>query len=166
MMDVARGLSMASPVHRGEVVQINASNGGVPKLAVDSATVTVDGVVGDVQADTKHHGRPFQALSLWSADVLDTLAAQGHPIGPGCAGENVTLRGIDWTSLCPGTTLRIGSVVAELSYPAVPCAKQTRWFTDGDFNRISHERNPQWVRWYAWVREPGVITTGDAATTA
>jgi MOSC domain-containing protein YiiM len=53
-------------------------------------------------------------------------------------------------------------VLAELSFPAVPCAKQTRWFHDGDFQRIAYERNPQLVRWYAWVREPGDVATADA----
>ena len=74
-------------------------------------------------------------------------------VAAGSAGENVTLRGVDWATMRPGTRLRVGSALIELSYPAVPCKKQTRWFTDGDFNRISYERNPHWVRWYAWVRE-------------
>lgn len=165
-MDVGRGLAAARPGHQGRVAQINASSGGVPKLPIEKAVVTVDGLEGDVQADRKHHGRPFQALSLWSTEVLGELAAQGHPIGPGCAGENITLSGIDWASMRPGVRLRIGTLLAEVSYPAVPCAKQTRWFTDGDFNRISHERNPHWVRWYAWVREPGAIVTGDEVTRA
>ena len=107
------------------------------------------GLVGDRQTNRKHHGRQFQALCLWSAEVIDELAGLGHPIGPGSAGENLTITGLDWAALRPGTRLRIGSTLAEISFVAVPCAKQTRWFSDGDFNHISHERNPQWVRWYA-----------------
>jgi MOSC domain-containing protein YiiM len=160
MLDVSRGL--ATTGMSGTVVQINANDGGVPKLPVTGAEVTRDGLVGDRQADRKHHGRPFQALSLWSADVIAELAALGHPIAAGSAGENITLAGIDWAALRPGTLLSIGeSLVAELSYPATPCRKQTRWFSDGDFGRIDYGHNPQWTRWYAWVREPGIVKPGD-----
>jgi MOSC domain-containing protein YiiM len=58
--------------------------------------------------------------------------------------------------------VRVGGATAEISFPATPCKKQTRWFADGDFRRIDYDRNPQWVRWYAWVREPGRVAEGDA----
>ena len=163
-MDVARGLAAigsGTPPGEGSVVQVNVSGGGVPKTPVPGAAVGRWGVEGDTQADTKHHGRPFQAVCLWSADVIDHLAGQGHPIAPGCAGENVTVAGLDWASMRSGTRMRVGTALVELSYPAVPCQKQTRWFADGDFNRISHDRNPHWARWYGWVRGPGAVRPGD-----
>jgi MOSC domain-containing protein YiiM len=119
-------------------------------------------VEGDRQADRKHHGRPFQAVCVWSADVIGELAATGHPVAAGCAGENLTLAGIDWGSLRSGMALAAGDVLLELSYPAIPCSKQTGWFSDGDFERISHDRNPHWARWYAWVRRPGTVRAGHA----
>jgi MOSC domain-containing protein YiiM len=168
-LDVSRGLAAigaGTPAGRGTIAQINTSGGGVPKRAVTSGEATIgrDGVAGDVQADRKHHGRPFQAMSLWSTEVIAGLAADGHPIGPGSAGENLTLSGLDWAALRAGTRMRAGTALLELSYPAIPCQKQTRWFSDGDYNRISHERNPDLVRWYAWVREPGVVRAGDEVT--
>jgi hypothetical protein len=97
MMDVSRGLATLSttPPAAGCVEQINVSNGGLPKTPVERATLTVDGLEGDRQGNRKHHGRPFQAVCLWSAEVIADLSAAGHPIGPGRAGENLTLRGID-----------------------------------------------------------------------
>ena len=83
---------------------------------------------------------------------------------PGAVGENLTVAGVDWTSLRPGARLRAGSALLELSFPAVPCAKQARWFTDGDFDRLRHDQHPQWARWYAWVREPGSLRAGDVVT--
>jgi MOSC domain-containing protein YiiM len=165
LMDVARGLASldaGAPAQRGTVRRVNASDGGVPKLSIGGADVMYAGLTVDAQANRKHHGRPFQALCLWSSEVIDGLAAEGHPIEPGSAGENVTLEGLDWAALRPGALLRIGTVLAEVSFPATPCAKQTRWFADGDFERIDHERNPHLARWYAWVREPGRIVEGDA----
>jgi MOSC domain-containing protein YiiM len=164
-LDVGRGfaaIGAGTPATTGHVVQVNVSTGGVPKSKVAGASITHRGLAGDRQADRKHHGRPFQALCLWSLEVIHELAALGHPIAPGAAGENLTLAGLDWTRLRPGARLRLGTALAELSFPAVPCAKQARWFADGDFTRISHERNPPRTRWYAWVREPGEVRTEDA----
>ena len=119
-MDVGRGLAAiasGTPRGTGTIAQINVSGGGVPKGPVARATVTYDGLDGDTQADRKHHGRPFQALCLWSSDVIAELAAAGHPIEAGAAGENLTLTGIDWATLRPGARLRVGTALAEVSYP-------------------------------------------------
>jgi MOSC domain-containing protein YiiM len=167
-MDVARGLSalglgavVAVGGRAGRVAQLNISSGGVPKSAVDATEITTDGLVGDRQADRKHHGRPFQAVCLWSTDAIADLTAAGHHVRPGSVGENVTVEGLDWTALRPGARLRVGTSLLELSYPAIPCQKQAQWFSDRDFTRLAYERNPQWTRWYAWVREPGSAATGD-----
>lgn len=161
--DLGRQLHAAGagvPHQRGRVAQLSASDGGVPKAAIDAVEVDASGVVGDRQAVRKLHGRPFQALSLWSADVIDALRAEGHPIHPGAAGENITVAGIDWASLRPGARLRIGEVRCELSLWTTPCRKIDRWF-DGRSTRIDHGRHPGWARVYAWVLEPGAIRTGD-----
>lgn len=160
--DVARGLgSVAGDTgNQGRLAQINLSHGGVPKLPARNATVTTEGLVGDHQRDRKHHGRPFQAVCLWSTEVITQLAGMGHPIAAGCAGENFTLTGLDWAEMHPGILLRVGDALIELSFPATPCHNQTRWFTDGDYSRISFEKNPQWTRWYGWVRERAEIRAG------
>jgi MOSC domain-containing protein YiiM len=163
MMDVSRGLAGLSsrPAAEGRLVQVNVSDGGVPKRPVEGAALTALGVEGDRQRDSKHHGRPFQAVCLWSADVIEELSAAGHSVGPGCAGENLTLRGVNWRSLRPGALVRLGEALVELSFPAVPCHNQTQWFSDGDYSRIAYDVNPQWARWYGWVREPGKAQPGD-----
>lgn len=145
----------------GVVVQLNRSDGGVPKRPVDRVQVGVRGVVGDRQAARRHHGRAWQALCLWSAEVIDRLAAEGHPIGPGRAGENVTISGLDWAEMRPGVRLRIGSVLAETALWSLPCSKNAQWFLDGDFQRMHHERERGVSRIYAWVLEPGHIAVGD-----
>lgn len=146
----------------GHVVQLSVSDGGVPKRAADAVDVDFGGVVGDRQATRRHHGSPFQALCLWDAETIDQLAADGHPISYGAAGENVTISEIDWPVVRPGVRLRLGSVVCEVSSHAEPCSKNVRWFSDGDVSRI-HDRNGPWSRMYATVIEPGSITVGDPA---
>lgn len=146
----------------GAVAHLARGQGGVPKDRVDRVEVTFRGVVGDVQRNRKHHGRPFQALCLWSTEVIDTLRAAGHPIAPSLAGENVTLSGLDWTSVVPGVRLRLGTVLCEISGFATPCRQNSPWFLDGDVS-VMHERTGPVSRMYATVLEPGTIAVGDAA---
>lgn len=151
----------------GVVAGLFASGGGVPKSPIDVAEVGRRGVDGDRQATRKHHGRVSQALCLWSAEVIEALAAEGHPIAPGNAGENVLVRGIDWSALRPGVRLHLGAdVVAEVSGWALPCAKNARWFADGDFRRIDPDLRPGSSRAYASVLGGGVVRTGDAVLTS
>lgn len=144
----------------GTVTQLNVSDGGVPKTPVESVEVDFRGVTSDRQRNRVHHGRPFQALCLWSAEIIADLQADGHPIAAGSAGENITIGGIDWPTLCMGTQLRIGEVLAQVSSYAVPCGHQAKWFSDGDISRLHHD-NGDISRLYATVIEPGRIAAGD-----
>ena len=161
--DARRALTRPTPRY-GSVERINSSAGGVPKPAVATARIGWRGIAGDGQNTRVHHGRPWQALSLWSVDVIDRLAAAGHPVRPGGAGENLSIRGIDWSTMRAGAIIEIGTVRCQLTAPAVPCAKVASNFTDGDLSLIDHDLSPGSSRWYAAVLAPGTITTGDAVT--
>lgn len=156
-------LGAGAPAMQGTVAGVFVSDGGVPKLPVAAARVGRRGVEGDRQAARKHHGRVWQALCLWSGDVVDALAAEGHDIAPGRAGENISVRGVDWRRLRPGTRVLLGEVLAEITVPTTPCYKNAGWFRDGDFMRMSHDREPGISRWYALVVEPGRVVTGAPA---
>lgn len=162
--DIRRTLETSMPVMRGAVSQINASDGGVPKSAIPSAVIGAAGLKGDRQATRRHHGRPWQALCVYSTDVIDALAAEGHPITAGSTGENLTLSGIDWHRLRGGLVVSIGDVRCRLSMPATPCSKTSGSFRDGEHNRMNHADHPGWSRWYASVLAGGTIRTGDAVS--
>ncbi|NDH44781.1 MAG: MOSC domain-containing protein [Actinobacteria bacterium] len=147
---------------RGVVAGLFLSDGGVPKTAVDSVEIGYRGVIGDRQATRVHHGRPWQALCLWSSEVVAGHAAQGHPIQPGSAGENISIRGVDWSAWRPGERVRLGEVEATIAAYAIPCFKNARWFSDGDYERMSHERGDG-SRLYARVDRPGRLSVGDHA---
>lgn len=80
----------------GRIASINRSDGGVPKLPVNSARITVNGVDTDRQADRVHHGGPDRAVCLYSLEHILMLQAEGNPIYPGSIGENLTLTGVPW----------------------------------------------------------------------
>lgn len=147
----------------GSVAQLNVSGGGLPKTPVPLVEVDWRGVVGDRQATRVHHGRPWQALCLWSTEVIAELHAQGHPIAAGLAGENITVSGLRWADVRAGVRLQVGSVLCEISAYALPCYQNKAWFLDGEFEVMHHERGPV-SRVYATVLQPGTITVGDTVT--
>ena len=147
----------------GRVIQVNASPGGLPKHAVDGATVGPLGLDGDRHAHDTVHGGPFRAVCLLGVETIERLRAEGHPIEPGGAGENLTTSGIDWSSLPAGTRARVGPrLLLELTTPAMPCDTQRPNFRDGRVNRISIRLHPADSRMYARVLEPGMVRAGDA----
>lgn len=148
----------------GRIYQINMSRGGVPKLPVAVARVTVDGLQGDWHDDTANHGGPMRALCLFTLEEIERLASDGHPIYPGATGENVTLSGLPLTALAPGTRLSLGAeTLIEVTQFTTPCKTIRDAFNDGDFTRISHKTHPGESRVYARVLREGEIHTGDSA---
>ena len=146
---------------QGTVSSINVSNGGVPKAPRHTAWIDRDGVEGDRQGDLRFHGGPDRAVSIYSLDLIRALQGEGHPIAPGTIGENLTLTGVDWAEMLPGTHLKIGDVVLELTSYTSPCKKIAGSFVDGEFVRVSQKVHPGWSRLYARVLSPGTIMPGD-----
>jgi MOSC domain-containing protein YiiM len=141
---------------------INTSDGGVPKLARTSVAVRKTGLAGDRQRDLEHHGGPERAVSLYSLELIEALRGEGHPIAPGTIGENLTLAGLDWSSLRPGTRLEIGEVTIQLTADAPPCTNIEGSFKDGRFKRVAQKAHPGWARFYARVLKEGTLRVGDA----
>jgi len=148
----------------GRVDSLQASGGGVPKASILSAEIGPSGIVGDIQGNRRHHGRPWQALCLYSSDVLAALQGEGHPIVAGGAGENITVSGVDWSRMRGGLTIEIGSLRLVTTSPAAPCHKIGECFTDREWTRIDHAGRPGWARWYASVVTGGTIAPGDQLT--
>lgn len=148
----------------GTVTGLHASGGGVPKAAIASADVRRTGVVGDVQGNRIHHGRPLQALCIWSNDVIEALQVEGHPIMAGVAGENITINGLEWSTLRPGSRITVSGIPVLLTSWAVPCSKVGPGFIDGNFRRILHSEHDGWSRLYGIPLGEGVVSVGDAVT--
>jgi MOSC domain-containing protein YiiM len=144
------------------VHQVNVSPGGVPKRPVPAADVSRRGLCGDAQRDTAHHGGTERAVCLYSLELIERLREEGHPIVPGAVGENLTLAGLDWAALAPGSRLHFdGGVVLEVASYTRPCATIRDAFRDLHINRIRHDDHPGWSRVYARVLVPGRLTAGE-----
>ena len=147
----------------GRITSLTRSDGGVPKLPVSSSHITAAGLAGDRQHNLKFHGGPDRAVCLLAQEIIDELAAQGHPIRPGSTGENITIAGLTWSTITPGTRLTIaGSVVLEITSYTAPCSKIAKSFIAGVFNALDQQINPGRSRLYARVLKPGTITVGES----
>ena len=144
------------------IVQLSISAGGVPKHAVLAAQVTRLGLAGDVQKHKKIHGGPDRAVCLFALEVIDALRAEGHPISPGSTGENITIRGLDWAALGPGSRLALGAhVVLEVTELTDPCKQIAASFLERNFRRILLRGDS---RLYARVLTEGALRPGDPVT--
>lgn len=154
------GLTPGDP--DGCVVQVSLSDGGLPKTAVARAWVGRLGLVGDRQTSDTVHGGPLRAVCIFGMEAIERVRADGHPLVPGAAGENITTRGIEWSRLPPGTRVRVGAdLLLELTWASMPCYKQRPNFRAGLISRISIVRHPDDSRMYARVLREGEVRPGD-----
>ena len=141
---------------KGSLVQVNVSPGGMPKLAVEGgARVSADGVEGDWQKNRKYHGGPDRAICLFSVELYRELAADGAELPPGSVGENFTTRGVDLKQVGPGSRLRVGEVLIEITKVRVPCRSLDKW--DKRLIDLMKGRSG----WMAKVVEEGTVRPGD-----
>lgn len=141
-----------------KLLGIFTSNGGVPKLPVNSADVDLNGIVGDDCNNKKHHGGPLKAICVLENELLLKLQTEGHPIKSGTTGENLLVEGYDLTI---GKVFDVGEVRLEVVSDATPCWKIAESFTNGDYNRMSHKKYPRDTRWYCKVLSTGRISISD-----
>lgn len=153
---------MKSTATHPHIAQINVSPGGVPKRPVPEARVGERGLEGDAQRDLEHHGGPERAVCLFSLERIQALAAEGHGIIPGAIGENLTVAGLDWSRVGPGSRFLVGEeVLLEVTRFTSPCVNIASVFRDREYSRVSQKRHPGDSRVYARVLRTGHVRAGD-----
>jgi len=128
---------------------------GIPKLPQAEVRILPDyGLEGD-----RHAGSRMRQVSLLEAEVLDDLAAEGMPVGPGVLGENITVRGLPFRLLRPGDRLRLGATaLLEVVEPRTPCRTLTP--VDARLPTAIEGRAGLLCR----VLEEGTVASGDTIT--
>lgn len=137
----------------------------IKKRQVDGPVwVGRENLVGDGQADLKYHGGPDKAVMAYSAAHYPAWQAQlNRPLDPGAFGENLTIDGLDESTVCIGDTYLVGDTcVVQVSQPRQPCWKLSRRWEIPDLEA--------WVRtsgrtgWYFRVLSEGFIEAGSVVT--
>ncbi len=117
-------------------------------------------LIGDGQADLKHHGGIDKAVLAYSADHYPDWRRQlNNPDFPhGAFGENLTISGYSEQSMYIGDIFSIGPVVFEVSQPRQPCWKLARRWRMNELVPmvIANGR----TGWYLRVIEEGKIEKG------
>lgn len=118
------------------------------------------GLAGDQVADTGHHGGPWQALLMYSADHYPAWRAewQRPDLGPGAFGENLTVAGLDEETTCVGDVFRIGDTRVEVTSPRSPCQTLARHLGVPDVIRQVRETSRS--GWYLRVTREGWLEAG------
>src|SRR5579862_9706012 len=105
----------------GSILQINISQGGIPKRSIPEGRVNSLGIEGDGHAHPEIHGGPRKAVLLITEEGIEELKAQGYLVYPGALGENITTRGLDRRMFRIGQRFRIGEVFVEIVKVRAPC---------------------------------------------
>jgi len=100
------------------VVSVNTSPGkGTEKQPVAFIDVDPDGVVGDA-----HRGTSGRGVSLLDEGAVQAfLEETGMTLAAGAFGENITMRGLEASTLSPGDRLVIGTVELEVTAIGKTC---------------------------------------------
>ena len=120
------------------------------------------GLAGDQQADRRVHGGPEMAVLMYAdAHYPAWRSLPGlERMGPGGFGENLTVSGLDETSVCVGDVLAVGGAELQVSSPRGPCLHiSRRWDAEWLLDRVVRERRSGW---YLRVRREGAAGVGDA----
>ena len=154
----------------GTLLQINISNGGLPKLPVFSPVVLSPiGVPGDRQRNLKYHGGPNKAVLMIAAEIVDGLAASGFPVLYGSLGENLTVAGLDPHLWRTGQRYQVGDEAEiELTTLRMPCSNLDGY--GNDIGRMLYDKacksgdvsSPVWAHggFYARVVRSGWASAG------
>ncbi len=153
----------------GHVVQVNISQGGIPKRPVAEGYLTPLGIEGDACAHPNIHGGAEQAVLLIAAETIEELAHKGYAVYFGALGENITTRGLDPRSWRVGDRSRAGEALIGLTRVRVPCST-IQVYGDQIGGEIydkqvkAHDTaSPRWglSGFYARVIEPGRVRSND-----
>lgn len=116
---------------------------------------------GDSFKSPQFHGTPDSVLYAMSvASMRPLMQALGRgDYEPGALGENLTLDAFDETQISVGDIFRIGEVVAQATFPRIPCGKVSVRMQNERGQRLMQECGRSGV--YFRILQPGRIRRDD-----
>ena len=121
--------------------------------------VGLEGLAGDGQADRRVHGGPDKAVLAYAASQYPAWRSElAMELSFGGFGENLTVDGLDETTVCLGDVVRVGSALLELSQPRGPCWKIGRRWRRRDLPALVQRTGR--TGWYYRVLETGTVAAG------
>lgn len=153
-------VNVAQPLdvnHNGKLI----STAIFKKPITGSVYVSKYNIEGDRQADLKNHGGEHKAVYAYSHDHFnywrELLDKQDMPYGQ--FGENLTVSGLDESTVCIGDHLQAGSCLFTITQPRVPCFKLGIKFNNKDMPRLFTQAALTGI--YLQVLKEGHIESGN-----
>lgn len=159
---------MTTPVIRavlaGTVHALGRTTSAIDKKPViGPVQVHTQGLEGDEQADMRVHGGEDKALHCYAWRHYATWQAElpANPLlnAPGAFGENLSIDGLDESSVCIGDRWQVGSAVLVVTQGRQPCFKLNLRFGVPDM-AVRVQRTLR-AGWYLRVEQPGELQAGD-----
>jgi MOSC domain-containing protein YiiM len=115
---------------------------------------------GDRQADLRVHGGRFKAVYVYPAEHYEFWERElpGVELPWGVFGENLTVRGLVESEVCPGDRLRVGTAEFTVTQPRYPCFKLGIRFGRKDMIRRFAESGR--TGFYLAVEKTGELSAG------
>lgn len=135
---------------------------GIFKQAISGpVAVRRENLDGDGQADPVHHGGIDKAVYAYSLDHYPWWRQElGLDVLPhGQFGENLTIAGLDESTLCLGDQLQMGDARFVITQPRVPCFKLGLRFDDKRLPQLFTQSLRSGV--YLRVLQEGTVQAGD-----
>jgi len=134
---------------------------GIDKRPVDGPLLLgTQGLPGDEVAQPRFHGGPERAVMACAHALYARFEVRlGRRLAPGAFGENLTVEGLDETTVRVGDVWRLGGATLEVSAPRMPC--NTLALHLGDSGAVAEIGTPHRAGWYLRVRTPGLVRAGD-----
>jgi len=158
---------MVRAVLRGSAMALGRTTSAIDKRPVHGPVQLGGlGLEADEQADLRVHGGPDKALhcyawqhyAAWRSDLPG--CALLHQ--PGAFGENLSLDGLDETTVCLGDRWRIGTATTVVSQGRQPCFKLNLRFGVPDM--AARVQDTLRAGWYLRVEQPGEVCAGQPLT--
>jgi MOSC domain-containing protein YiiM len=122
-------------------------------------SVRKGGLTGDKVAQP-YHGGPDADLCIHLLDHYRFWNEHyGMAVEPGYVGENFAIDDLKEDQVCAGDIVRVGTALAQVSGPRVPCANLARRIGRTDWVKLTIRENR--TGFYMRVLEPGVVQAGD-----
>ena len=156
--------AVVSALRVGQVCQIGMRGelSAIDKQpAVFPVVITPSGLVGDEQADLRHHGGvekavhhyPAEHYSVWR-ELLPSVNASLFCAGG--FGENICTSGMTEEQVCIGDIFRLGDVLLQVSQARQPCWKLNLRFGVAGMSRLVQQYG--YTGWYYRVLKPGCVS--------
>lgn len=161
--------SVSATILCGKVLPLGSKGhlSGIAKEQVEGPwQITRVGLIGDAQADLKHHGGPEKAVHHYPRDHYEVWRNEigAHPLldAAGAFGENFSTMGWTEHSVHIGDVVRFGRALLQVSQGRQPCWKLNVRFDRDDVAYRTQSSGR--TGWYYRVIEEGSAAAGDQLT--